>query len=305
MCFLFQVSLDARVRDIINRNMVEPMPHTFNEAQLQIYTLMHRDSYPRFVNSAVYRKLAQFPVPSRKGSAAWRPSSRSLKKTILYSTLQTLRPVSFGYLRLPSHSHKILRWLFQLSNSKNGNFMESVARHVIAVSACLEHQKCQPMCFFHSSLNMGKNYLRVKKTRNETHKLRDVSNMHNTSTVTELPYCEAVNSHNKSLLFNNSHKLQNLAGYLVAWFLQLLKTSLALWLCCNNPYLHLLQVKKMPSLHRLVRFGSVRLASHFISFDSSSRISVLLTIGERRRCPAGRHNPRHSVHIQQQQQQKR
>lgn len=45
-----QVSLDSRVREIVNRNMVEPTPHTFDEAQLQIYTLMHRDSYPRLVS---------------------------------------------------------------------------------------------------------------------------------------------------------------------------------------------------------------------------------------------------------------
>ena len=37
--------------------MVEPSPHTFDEAQLQIYTLMHRDSYPRFINSQMYRRL--------------------------------------------------------------------------------------------------------------------------------------------------------------------------------------------------------------------------------------------------------
>lgn len=39
--------------------MVEPSPHTFDEAQLQIYTLMHRDSYPRFVNSNHYKTYAQ------------------------------------------------------------------------------------------------------------------------------------------------------------------------------------------------------------------------------------------------------
>lgn len=39
--------------------MVAPTPHTFDEAQLQIYTLMHRDSYPRFVNSPIYKQLAQ------------------------------------------------------------------------------------------------------------------------------------------------------------------------------------------------------------------------------------------------------
>lgn len=60
MCVLpLQVSLDSRVREIVNQNMVDPNPHTFDEAQVQIYTLMHRDSYPRFVNSAMYKKLAQ------------------------------------------------------------------------------------------------------------------------------------------------------------------------------------------------------------------------------------------------------
>lgn len=54
-----QVSLDSRVREIVNKNMVDPTPHTFDEAQLQIYTLMHRDSYPRFVNSHIFKRLAQ------------------------------------------------------------------------------------------------------------------------------------------------------------------------------------------------------------------------------------------------------
>lgn len=54
-----EVSLDSRVREVINRNMVDPTPHTFDEAQLQIYTLMHRDSYPRFLNSQIYKKLIQ------------------------------------------------------------------------------------------------------------------------------------------------------------------------------------------------------------------------------------------------------
>lgn len=52
-----EVSLDSRVREIINRNMIAPSQHTFDEAQLQIYTLMHRDSYPRFVNSSLYRNM--------------------------------------------------------------------------------------------------------------------------------------------------------------------------------------------------------------------------------------------------------
>ncbi|XP_029779455.1 regulator of G-protein signaling 20 [Suricata suricatta] len=54
-----EVSLDSRVREVINRNMVEPTQHIFDDAQLQIYTLMHRDSYPRFMNSALYKDLLQ------------------------------------------------------------------------------------------------------------------------------------------------------------------------------------------------------------------------------------------------------
>uniref|UniRef100_A0A1I8GN44 CCHC-type domain-containing protein n=1 Tax=Macrostomum lignano TaxID=282301 RepID=A0A1I8GN44_9PLAT len=45
-----EVSLDARVREIINKNMVEPTAHTFDDAQVQIFTLMHRDSYPSCTN---------------------------------------------------------------------------------------------------------------------------------------------------------------------------------------------------------------------------------------------------------------
>lgn len=63
-----EVSLDSRVREQINKNMLKPCRMTFDEAQLQIYTLMHRDSYPRFINSAMYRKMAQLPSPSRKAS---------------------------------------------------------------------------------------------------------------------------------------------------------------------------------------------------------------------------------------------
>ncbi|KAL4624692.1 regulator of G-protein signaling 20-like [Arapaima gigas] len=54
-----EVSLDARVREAINKNMLEPTCHTFDEAQLQIYTLMQRDSYPRFMNSSSYKTLLQ------------------------------------------------------------------------------------------------------------------------------------------------------------------------------------------------------------------------------------------------------
>ncbi|GIY01861.1 regulator of G-protein signaling 19 [Caerostris darwini] len=54
-----EVSLDSRVRDLINQSMQNPTKTTFDEAQMQIYTLMHRDSYPRYLNSPEYKRIAQ------------------------------------------------------------------------------------------------------------------------------------------------------------------------------------------------------------------------------------------------------
>ncbi|XP_037639168.1 regulator of G-protein signaling 17 [Sebastes umbrosus] len=52
-----EVSLDSRVREGINMTLAEPSNLMYEEAQFQIYTLMHRDSFPRFLNSSVYRDL--------------------------------------------------------------------------------------------------------------------------------------------------------------------------------------------------------------------------------------------------------
>ncbi|XP_067303508.1 regulator of G-protein signaling 20 [Pseudorasbora parva] len=54
-----EVSLDSRVREVINRNMQEPSSCTFDEAQQQIFMLMQRDSYPRFMSSSMYTDLRQ------------------------------------------------------------------------------------------------------------------------------------------------------------------------------------------------------------------------------------------------------
>ncbi|XP_078261605.1 regulator of G-protein signaling 17-like isoform X2 [Rhinoraja longicauda] len=59
-----EVSLDSRVREIVNRNLRNPGPLMFEDAQLQIYSLMHRDSFPRFLNSDFYKSLVQKPQPS-------------------------------------------------------------------------------------------------------------------------------------------------------------------------------------------------------------------------------------------------
>ena len=54
-----QVSLDGRVREVISKNLMNPTNHSFDDAQSQIYTLMQRDSYPRFLASRTFVALLQ------------------------------------------------------------------------------------------------------------------------------------------------------------------------------------------------------------------------------------------------------
>ncbi|KAF4089409.1 hypothetical protein AMELA_G00066000 [Ameiurus melas] len=54
-----EVSLDSRAREVISKNMLDPSSQTFDEAQQQIYTLMQRDSYPRYMSSSIYADLIE------------------------------------------------------------------------------------------------------------------------------------------------------------------------------------------------------------------------------------------------------
>ncbi|KAM7340874.1 hypothetical protein ACRRTK_001489 [Alexandromys fortis] len=63
-----EVSLDSRVREVINRNLLDPSPHMYEDAQLQIYTLMHRDSFPRFLNSQIYKTFVESTATSSSES---------------------------------------------------------------------------------------------------------------------------------------------------------------------------------------------------------------------------------------------
>ncbi|XP_051852734.1 regulator of G-protein signaling 21 [Antechinus flavipes] len=52
-----EINIDFSTRDLISRNMSEPTLKCFDEAQRLIYSLMAKDSFPRFLKSEVYRKL--------------------------------------------------------------------------------------------------------------------------------------------------------------------------------------------------------------------------------------------------------
>ncbi|XP_069751465.1 regulator of G-protein signaling 20-like isoform X2 [Narcine bancroftii] len=59
-----EISIDASVREVINQKMTIPTTDIFDEAQMHVYALMHRDSYPRFLNSPVYKSLLKELSPS-------------------------------------------------------------------------------------------------------------------------------------------------------------------------------------------------------------------------------------------------
>ncbi|XP_023335310.1 regulator of G-protein signaling rgs-2 [Eurytemora carolleeae] len=52
-----EVSLDSRVKEQLNNNRSSPNRDIFDEAQGKIYSLMHRDSYPRFLISPLYNSF--------------------------------------------------------------------------------------------------------------------------------------------------------------------------------------------------------------------------------------------------------
>ncbi|XP_048457821.1 regulator of G-protein signaling 8-like isoform X3 [Rhincodon typus] len=49
-----EVNLDFQTRELTRKNLLEPAQSCFNDAQKRIYSLMERDSYPRFLRSKVY-----------------------------------------------------------------------------------------------------------------------------------------------------------------------------------------------------------------------------------------------------------
>ncbi|KAM8875209.1 regulator of G-protein signaling 5-like [Spinachia spinachia] len=51
-----EVNLDYHTRNTIVQNLQEPSVTSFQAAQMKVYSLMENDSYPRFINSDLYRE---------------------------------------------------------------------------------------------------------------------------------------------------------------------------------------------------------------------------------------------------------
>uniref|UniRef100_F6ZHI6 Regulator of G protein signaling 21 n=1 Tax=Ornithorhynchus anatinus TaxID=9258 RepID=F6ZHI6_ORNAN len=52
-----EINIDFSTRDLISRNISEPTLRCFDDAQRLIYSLMAKDSFPRFLKSEIYKKL--------------------------------------------------------------------------------------------------------------------------------------------------------------------------------------------------------------------------------------------------------
>ncbi|XP_069792399.1 regulator of G-protein signaling 8-like isoform X2 [Narcine bancroftii] len=49
-----EVNIDFQTRELTRKNLLEPDHACFNDAQKRVYSLMERDSYPRFLRSKIY-----------------------------------------------------------------------------------------------------------------------------------------------------------------------------------------------------------------------------------------------------------
>ncbi|MEE6496283.1 hypothetical protein FKM82_002283 [Ascaphus truei] len=54
-----QVNIDFSARNVVTKELLDPTPTVFDEAQKMIYILMERDSYPRFLKSDIFLNFAE------------------------------------------------------------------------------------------------------------------------------------------------------------------------------------------------------------------------------------------------------
>lgn len=52
-----EINIDHKTRELIRRNIKAPTTECFDDAQRIVYSLMEKDSYPRFLRSDIYQAL--------------------------------------------------------------------------------------------------------------------------------------------------------------------------------------------------------------------------------------------------------
>jgi hypothetical protein len=82
-----EVNLDIEIRTLTAQNILNPTNETFDRAQKRIQALMEKDSYPRFLESDLYKNLlASYPpltpIPNEKQQTNSLSSSNSMNNNI-------------------------------------------------------------------------------------------------------------------------------------------------------------------------------------------------------------------------------
>ncbi|KAL1272730.1 hypothetical protein QQF64_028592 [Cirrhinus molitorella] len=62
-----EVNIDHRTREETKQRLLEPTPNSLNEVQAKVYSLMEKDSYPRFIRSG----LPEHSLRQREHLLAW------------------------------------------------------------------------------------------------------------------------------------------------------------------------------------------------------------------------------------------
>lgn len=88
-----EVNLDIEVRAFTAQNILNPTHDTFDRAQKRIQALMEKDSYPRFLESSLYKSLlgSYVPPPSQTITGKTNPVCTSSESISSSSTTKTIQ----------------------------------------------------------------------------------------------------------------------------------------------------------------------------------------------------------------------
>lgn len=119
-----EVSLDFKVKEKVMEQRGQPSETIFDEAQSKIYTLMHRDSFPRFLTSSFYKVLLnEDQTDSKERDDTSDSSQNNVAQTHPFmdgeSTSET-KEVS----KVPIHQDSLMdpRVIRELSKDSSGSF---------------------------------------------------------------------------------------------------------------------------------------------------------------------------------------
>lgn len=67
----WQVNIDHRTREKTRQSLEAPSPTSLNEVQAKVYSLMERDSYPRFLRSKMYQDMVNRAHAQGQRRSVW------------------------------------------------------------------------------------------------------------------------------------------------------------------------------------------------------------------------------------------